>query len=150
MGRNRNNRFNSKRQDNFKRKRKLLEIRKDGLKKERFIVFSLRYIDRSQGQTIQKWEEENLLAKAMERFQGLNGMSARDALTTEYLKVYGPGIPSGSRFSHPKHLDEDVHWSSIRIQGRERIIGFLEEDFIFNIVFFDMKHEFYPSKKKNT
>ncbi|MDE0471615.1 MAG: hypothetical protein OXH57_06710, partial [Ekhidna sp.] len=59
-------------------------------------------------------------------------------------------IPKDSNFKHPKFLDNDIEWASIRIQGKERIIGFLESDFIFNIVFFDMDHNFYPSKKKNT
>jgi len=47
-------------------------------------------------------------------------------------------------------LPEDTEWASIRIQGKERIIGFVEKGFIFQIVFLDKEHLYYPSNKKHS
>ena len=74
----------------------------------------------------------------------------QDAIQSKILKIYGKEIPKDSNFKLPKYINEEIEWASLRIQGKERIIGYIEDDFIFNIVFLDMEHEFYPSKKKNT
>lgn len=148
MGRNK--KFQPKRSSNFKRGKRNLEIKSNGLSQKKYIVFSLRFLDRTQGQSPEKWEDEKILAKAINRIQGFCSMTVNDALQSKILKIYGKEIPEDSSYSHPKYLDEDIEWASLRIQGKERIIGYLEADFIFNIVFLDMKHEFYPSKKKNT
>ncbi|MGB0880633.1 MAG: hypothetical protein ACPGTO_08710 [Polaribacter sp.] len=145
-----NNRFKAKNTGNFKRGKKSLQIRKDGLKPKKYIVFSLKYLDKTQGQTPKLWENEKILAKAINRFQVLCSMTIIDATQQQILKIYGTEIPKDSEFSHPNYLDEDIEWASIRIQAKERIIGFIESGFVFHIVFFDMEHEFYPSKKKNT
>jgi hypothetical protein len=142
--------FQPKKTSNFKRGKKTLEIKVNGLEPKKFIVFSLRFLDRSQGQSLEKWEEEQLLAKALNRIQGLCTMTVKDATQSQVLKIYGKEIPKDSNYKHPKYLDEDIEWASLRIQGKERIIGYIESDFIFNIIFLDMEHEFYPSKKKNT
>ena len=145
-----NNRFKPKRTGNFKREKKSLELRKDGLVPKKYIVFSLRYLDKTQGQTPEKWEDEKILGKAINRIQGFCSMTVTDAIQSQTLKIYGKEIPKDSNYKHPKYLDDDIEWASLRIQGKERIIGYIESEFIFNIVFLDMEHEFYPSKKKNT
>jgi hypothetical protein len=145
-----NNKFQPKRSNNFKRGQKTKEIKKDGLKLKRFIVFSLKYFDRTQGEHPEVWEDNKILAKAINRIQGICTMTVQDAIHSHLLKIYGNEIPKGSGFKHPKFIDEDIEWASLRIQGKERIIGYIEDDFIFNVVFLDMEHEFYPSKKKNT
>jgi len=145
-----NKKFKPKHSSNFKRGKKTLEVKVNGLAPKKYIVFSLRYLDRTQGQSPEKWEDEKILAKAINRIQGFCTMTVRDALQSQVLKIYGKDIPKDSSYSHPKYLDDDIEWASLRIQGKERIIGYLETDFIFNIVFLDMEHDFYPSKKKNT
>ena len=148
MGKNK--RFQPKRSSNFKRGQKTLEIKKDGLKPKKFIVFSLKYFDRTQGESTEIWEDNSILSKAINRIQGICAMTVQDAIQSKILKVYGKEIPKGSKFKHPTYIDEEIEWASLRIQGKERIIGYIEDDFIFNIVFLDMEHGFYPSKKKNT
>ncbi len=148
MGKNK--RFQERHPSNYKRGEKSLQLREDGLKPKQYIVFSLRFLDKTQGESPEIWEDNNILSKAISRFQGLCSMTIIDATQQQILKIYGSEIPKGSNFKHPKYLDEDIKWASIRIQGKERIIGFLESGFIFHIVFFDMDHGFYPSKKKNS
>lgn len=148
MGKNK--KIKSKRSSNFKRGQKTLELKKDGLAPKKFIVFSLKHFDRTQGQSPETWENNNILAKALNRIQGICTMTVQDAIQSKILKIYGKEIPKDSTYKHPKYVDEDIEWASLRIQGKERIIGYIENDFIFNIVFLDMDHTFYPSKKKNT
>ncbi len=146
----RNRKFKERHSKNYKRGKKSLEFRKDGLKPKKYIVFSLRFLDKSQGETPEIWEDNKILSKVINKFQSLCTMTVVDATQQQILKIYGSEIPKDSNFKHPKYLDDDIEWSSIRVQGKERIIGFLESGFIFHIVFFDMEHDFYPSKKKNT
>lgn len=150
MGKNK--RFQPKHRKDFKRnKGGALKIRDDGLKPKELIVFSLKYLDTAQGQTPKKWEEKEILAKAIDRIQRICSMTITDVIQQQVLKKYGKEIPKDSKFKCPKSLmGKDIEWASLRIQAKERIIGFIENDFIFHIVILDMEHEFYPSKKKNT
>lgn len=127
-----------------------LEQRDQGLNKPRKLVFGLSLLDNSQGQDYEDWEEYKLLSKALSRIQGICSMTVDEAKQSQLIKEYGPGIPDGSGFTKPKHIPEDTSWCSIRIQSKVRVIGFIESNYIFQIVFLDKEHEFYPSKKKNT
>lgn len=148
MGKNK--KFQEQHSKNYKRGKKSLPLRTEGLKPKPFLVFSLRFLDKSQGEAPEIWEDNKILSKAINRFQSLCSMTVIDATQQQILKIYGTEIPKDSNFTHPKYLEDDIEWASIRIQAKERIIGFLESGFVFHIVFFDMEHDFYPSKKKNT
>ena len=63
-----------------------------------------------------------------------------------YTKV---DFPPESAFEHPKHVLPDVTWCTLHIQGKECIIGHIEDN-VFHIVFLDKDHEFWKTKKKNT
>ena len=145
-----NKRFEQRHSKNYKRGKKSLQLRKEGLKPKPFLVFSLRFLDKTQGESPEIWEDNKILSKALNKFQSLCSMTVVDATQQQILKIYGTEIPKDSTFKHPRYLDDEIEWASIRIQGKERIIGFLESGFVFHIVFFDMEHGFYPSKKKNT
>lgn len=145
-----NNKFQPKKVGNYRREKKLLELKKDGTVRKQFLVFSLKDLDRSQGEKFEKWEESDILAKALNRIHGFCRMTLQEAKNTNLIKVYGKGLPPNSKFKHPHYISEDIEWASIRIQGKERIIGYIEQEFIFQVVFLDMEHLFYPSKKKNT
>ena len=145
-----NKRFKTSDASKYARKSKSLEIKSQGLVKSEFLVFGLKYIDRSQGEIFEDWEISVLLSKALNRISGLCNMTLKQAIYSQIIKMYGKGIPPKSNFYLPNHLPEDTEWASIRIQGQERIIGFIEKGFIFQIVFLDKEHLFYPSTKKHT
>jgi len=127
-----------------------LEVRKAGLIKAKKVVVSLALLDNSQGQDYEDWEEYKLLSKALSRIQGLCTMTADEAKQQQIIKEYNNKIPEGSKFEKPKHIAEDIRWASLRIQAKVRIIGFLEDNYIFQIVFLDKEHHFYSSPEKNT
>lgn len=134
----------------YKRKSGIKEINKSGSQKPRRIVFGLSQLDNTQGQDYQDWEDYKILSKALDRLQGLCAMSVEQAKAEQIIKQYTEELPKGSKFKRPKHIDEDITWCSIRVQGKVRIIGHIEDNYIFQVVFLDKEHEFYPSKKKNT
>ena len=144
------NKFKPSKPMNFQRSSKKLEARKPGLAKEKYLVFSLRDLDKTQGQGFEDWEENGLLAKALNRIHGFCRMTLQEALSSGLIKVYGQGLPGNCKFTHPRHVHDDIEWASVKVQGKERIIGFLEDDFIFQVVFLDKDHLFYPSSKKHT
>ena len=127
-----------------------LEQRDQGLNKPKKIVFGLSQLDNSQGQNYEDWEEYKILSKAIARIQGICSMTIDEARQSQLIKDYGPGIPDGSSFTRPKHIPEDTSWCSLRILAKVRIIGYIESNYIFQVVFLDKEHEFYPSQKKNT
>lgn len=134
----------------LQRSKASVDLRTEGLKRSKLLVFSLKNLDRTQGQKCNDWEAEQLLSKALERVQGLCSMTVHEAIDSQILKIYGNALPKDSNFSWPKHIPDDIEWARIAIQGQERIIGYIEYDHIFQVVFLDKNHEFYPSKKKNT
>lgn len=144
------NRGKQKNQKSFQRKRASLDIKGSGLKRSKFIVFGLRNLDKSQGEGYEEWESEELLSKCLSRFQGLCSMTLAESIQQQIIKIYGAEIPENSKFKQPNHIAEGTKWASIKIQGKERVIGFIEDNHIFQVVFLDKEHLFYPSEKKNT
>lgn len=127
-----------------------LDISKDGRKKKRTLVYGFKNMDANQGQNFENWQEDEILSKMMDRFKQISSMTLNEAIEGQIIKIYGQEVPEKSNFKHPKHIPDDIEWASIRIQGEERVIGFVEDGFIFQVVFLDKNHLFYPSKKKNT
>jgi hypothetical protein len=142
------NKFNERSAASYKRVPKGLETRSG--QKEPFIVFSFNGFDRNQGQSFAEWQSLNLLALAIEKLQAISCLTRREVTEKQIIKEYGKGsFPPNSEFHHPKHISADISWCSIRIQGKERIIGYFEEN-VFNIIFLDKDHEFWKTSKKNT
>jgi hypothetical protein len=118
--------------------------------KPRFIVLSLKDFDRSQGQTFENWETDGLLALALAKLQAVCSLTRTEATHKQIIKEYGKGeFPAHSEFYHPKHVDNNIAWCSMHIQGKECVIGYFD-DHIFNIVFLDKDHKFWITEKKNT
>lgn len=118
--------------------------------RELLIVFSFRDLDRNQGQGFKEWEENEILAAACEKLAGISQLTVGQAVQQQIVKVYTKvSFPPESNFVHPIHVSDDVNWASMHIQGKECIIGYFEEN-VFYIVFLDMNHEFWITKKKHT
>lgn len=128
------------------RKRKGLEF-KSG-KPKRFIVFSLKDFDINQGQSFVNWEKENILSNLLTRLREICAYTIEEALSKQIVKKYD-NFPIKSDFHHPKHIPEGVNWGAIRIKGKERIIGYIEDN-IFFVVFLDKDHRFWITEKKHT
>jgi hypothetical protein len=112
----------------------------------RLLVLSFKDLDRNQGQRPSVWEERKLLALVIEHLQGLCHQTPADAKRLGLLHHYGPNcIPKDSGFTHPRHVPLDAEWCSIRVQGRPRVIGYIDDNILY-IVFLDIDHEFWPSE----
>ena len=132
--------------DSIKRKSANREAFSEDRYKE--ICFNFKYLDKNQGQTYENWEEEKLLALMLNRFTHLSSQNIMEA-QKGILKIYGEQFPDKSAFDYPDYIPQNVKWGSIRIQGEERVIGFIKDN-IFYVVFLDKNHKFWPSTKKNT
>lgn len=123
--------------------------RPDGTKQpEKKLLFSFEHLDRVQGQDFLTWEKEGLLAKACEKLVSISQLTRTEATTLQIIKEY-PAFPPDSEFEHPKHVPSEVRWASLHVQGKECLIGYLQEN-VFYVVFLDKDHEFWPTSKKNT
>lgn len=80
------------------------------------------------------------------------------------LKIYSDydSFPRAGTFKHPKAVPHDVKWGRFRLENLPRLIGFtVPSDFkpdphpkthafdcnTFYLVFIDLEHKFYPTKK---
>lgn len=142
------NKFKSRSKASLNRKSKTLETRDN--KRETFIVLSFRDFDINQGQDFEEWEETKLLALMINKLRAICQITMAQATAQQIIKPYTKvDFPPESAFTHPKHVLPDVTWCTMHIQGKECIIGHIEDN-IFHIVFLDKEHEFWKTKKKNT
>ena len=102
------------------------------------------------GQTLDKWQESNMLDKLLRKFIDVCACTRPEAEQKELLKVYGK-FPTKSQFKIPKHIEGEVAWGTIqRIGGQKpRLAGYIIES-VFYPVFLDKDHLFFPSEKKHT
>jgi hypothetical protein len=143
-----NNSFKARSKDSLQRKKGKRQDFSE--KREKFIVFSFKDFDRNQGQSFKEWEEEELLALAVSKISQLSNLTMSQAIQQTILKVYTKvEFPPKSDFKHPKHVKDGVKWASFHVQGKECIIGYVEEN-VFYIVFLDKDHKFWKTEKKNT
>ena len=148
MGKGKQHKFNERTDYSYERELKGLPLR--SAKSEPFIVLSFRNFDRSQGQSFQEWEKNQLLALAIEKLTGICQFTVPQAIANKMIKQYSKGtFPKNSDFHHPKHVPDDIAWCSMHIQGKECVIGYFTDN-IFNIVFLDKEHRFWISEKKHT
>jgi hypothetical protein len=142
------NKFKSRSKASLNRKAKTLETRDN--KRETFIVLSFRDFDINQGQDFEEWEGDKLLALMINKLRAICQITMAQATAQQIIKPYTKvDFPPESAFTHPKHVLPDVTWCTMHIQGKECIIGHIEDN-IFHIVFLDKEHEFWITKKKNT
>ncbi|WP_425236121.1 hypothetical protein [Ulvibacterium sp.] len=113
--------------------------------KERTITFSWVKLDINQGQSIKTWEEKGLLAELCEMMRQVGQYSTREVLARQMIKTYTKvGFPPNSEFDVPKHVSPK-NWSVLHIKpnSKEVVVGYIEND-VFNIVFLDEEHKFWP------
>lgn len=60
------------------------------------------------GQTLEKWQESNMLDKLLRKFIDVCACTRPEAEQKELLKVYGK-FPTKSQFKIPKHIEERLH-----------------------------------------
>lgn len=130
-----------------KRESKHLDERETG--DGQLLKFAFAYFSRTQLYPFKYWEENGLLADALDCLVNLANSSVHELKRDQRLKIYGPNIPKGSAFKQPRNIPGTACWASLRLTGKRRLIGFMEQQ-CFQLVFLDPEHKFYPSPKKHT
>jgi hypothetical protein len=115
------------------------------VKKE--MLFSFKDFDPTQGQTFSQWGDAKLLRVLLDKIKEYSRKTIPEAEQASFT-IYGV-FPSGSCFTHPKHIIPDAIWASMHIQGKECIAGHIIDN-VFYVVFLDKDHHFWPTKKKHT
>ena len=106
--------FKPRKVASYVRRSKNLEDR--SAKRAPLIVFSFKDLDRNQGQSFKEWEENDLLAAACEKLAGISSLTVAQALQKQILKIYTKiDFPPNSKFTHPRHVPDDVKWASMHI-----------------------------------
>lgn len=121
------------------------------------VVISYLYLDRTQGQTLEQWDKaKGRLLRWNNIILKLNNCTPMQAFTQNIIIRYNDldadlyNMPKKSKWKFPQTLiSKEVVWCKIIIMQIVRVIGFLEDN-IFYVVFFDEKHEFYPTEPKNS
>lgn len=117
-------------------------------RKKRTLTFSLHHlIDITEGQKIKEWEDLGHLSEMNTMMRHLGKYTCEEALQDGSIKQYGKW-PKHSKFTEPKHLP-NLNWGVMHItkKSKEVVAGFFEDN-VFNIVFLDKEHQFYPMSEK--
>ena len=100
--------------------------------RERKIVFSYIDLDPNQGQSLEEWDDLELLLQMQQKMKQVCTMTMAEANKQKVIKCYHKVVfPPGSKFKYLKHLKGGVLWSSMHLQGKECVIDHVE-DFIFS------------------
>jgi hypothetical protein len=120
--------------------------------KQRKITFCLSKHITNQGQTIEDWDESELLVLLFNRLKFIGQYTSLEVRQNKYIKEYTKvDFPPNSEFKKPTHIGE-VTWAVMHIttNSKEVVVGYIDEDDIFYIIFLDKEHKFWPSTLKNT
>jgi hypothetical protein len=119
--------------------------------RQRNLSFSFSKHIKTEGQSIEEWDELGLLKPLLLRIKNLGQHTSLTVRQNKWVKEYHKvAFPPNSGFKEPKHVI-GVTWAVMHITdtSKEVVAGFIEED-VFYIVFLDKDHQFWPSKLKNT
>ena len=125
--------------------------RSKNIQRSRLITFSLSKHIKGEGQSIEEWGDLGLLKALNLRMKYLGQLNIHEVKQAKYIKEYHKvSFPENSEFSEPKHVQNGT-WAVMHLtdNSKEVVVGYIEED-VFQIVFLDKDHKFWPSKLKNT
>lgn len=117
---------------------------------EKHLVFSFKYLDETQGSTINEWEKLELWGTTIDKIRNYCKMTRIAACQGQgnSMTVYGD-FPHLKRtdFTHPPSIPEDAKWASVHIMGKRVLAGHIYDNLFF-VVFLDANHNFYKTKRK--
>lgn len=128
---------------------------------EGLMSFNFKYLDQEQGDRFSDLTQQQL-SKIMEKLKWYSNETRahweqEKIGQSTVLAVYN-NFPLSSDFHHPKHVPVGVRWARFRMEGDQRLAGFVlnKGDVkntelhtnVFYVVFLDNKHKFYKSDKK--
>lgn len=118
--------------------------------KERFLSVCLKKHIKGEGQTFEEWDTLGLAGPLLDRIKHVSQLTVFEAKFQQHVKEYHKvAFPPESKFTHPKHISEDVTWAVMHLtpQSKAVVVGYIEDD-IFYLIFLDKDHLFWPVAKK--
>jgi hypothetical protein len=113
------------------------------------LVISLKHLDRNQGQTFNQWEEDRILADALDVLCGYCHDTLQKQCCNEKFKPYSSfPPPDKTEYYFPSHVPPDAHWACMHVKGKQCVVGHIVRN-VFYIVFLDKEHRFWISEKKS-
>lgn len=114
------------------------------------MLISLKHLDTTQGDTLEKWDSSDTLSPAVKTLHGYSSKPILAQVDGKKFTIYGDFPPDGkTEFYHPKHIPEDAEWARIHVNGKQCIIGHIVQN-TFYLVFLDGEHRFWTSSLKHT
>ena len=122
--------------------------------------FNFKYLDTEQGDKFSDLTNVQF-SKIIEKLKWYSNENRQHWETKKtgqstVLAVYGD-FPHHSDFYHPKHVPAGVRWARFRMEGDQRLVGFVinNEDSdkiqlntnVFYVVFLDNNHRFYKTNR---
>lgn len=152
--------------NNSRKEKKLANFPKESIETsyktiKGLLSFNFKFLDNTQGQKFSDLSIEQF-SKIIEKLKWYSNENRAHweaesigHAVGKVLAVY-ENFPSRSEFFHPKHVPAGVKWARFRLEGDQRLIGFvidkndienfgLQPD-VFYVVFLDLHHKFYISK----
>lgn len=112
------------------------------------LLFSFRYLDSNQGQSLDDWSQSNLLLDFVSKLKDFSGSKPSEVFTGNRHKLYGEFPPKDvTNYKLPPSLGAGLNWGVFGVGNQKvRVAGFLLEN-TFYIVFLDKEHKFYKTTK---
>jgi hypothetical protein len=128
------------------RKNLLQDIKKSSVQEEQekyHLVISFKHLDRSQGQTFNEWEQDQILSDALNTLAYYCHDTLQRQCCTDSFKPY-PNFPPRDKtdFNFPNHVPPDARWASMHINGTQCLVGHVYKN-TFYVVFLDKNHRFW-------
>jgi len=107
-------------------------------------LISFKHLDKTQGASLEQWDSEHKLHRAMEVLSGYCQRSLRSQLSDKFT-IYGGYPPSDKAgYKRPTYISEDAEWARIHINGLQILAGHIYKN-TFYVVFLDPDHNFYKT-----
>ena len=109
---------------------------------EDFFTISFRHLDKSQADNFYNWEQQGILAHAMDVLSDY----CQAPLVSQYSEkftCYG-AFPPKSIYKCPTYIPEDANWGRIHIKGKQILAGHIVKN-VFYVVFLDSQHGFWKT-----
>ena len=126
--------------------------------RRKHVAFSFQFltVGENAGQSFEDWNKEGIILDLNNKLREFSKKTKKELLSDKSLAIYGE-YPTNPKFAYPLSIprNDSVQWARLSLTGARRIAGFFSsgadrESDIFNIVFLDKEHDFYPVGKKHT
>jgi hypothetical protein len=108
-----------------------------------YFLISYRHLDKSQGDSFYNWEQQGMLARAMDVLSDYCKSPLNQQFSDKFT-CYGAYPSAKSGYKCPSYVPEDANWARIHVTGTQVLAGHIVDN-VFYVVFLDPDHSFYKT-----